>query len=124
MKEMEYTTSFTYCEIEFLDEGNYNGYDYYITSCGAHPCAYVALTDKHPFFGKDYDDIPIDVHGGITFGCELHPHIGKICIGWDYAHLGDYNPYLPHIGGHKWTTKEIQQDIYNVIKQLKDYEQD
>ena len=30
MEEMKYTTSFTYREIEFLDEGNYNGYDYYI----------------------------------------------------------------------------------------------
>ena len=29
---------------------------------------YVLLPYNHPFWGKDYDDISIDVHGGLTFG--------------------------------------------------------
>lgn len=48
MEEMEYKTSFSFNEMEILDESSYNGYDYYIVSYGSHPCAYVALTDKHP----------------------------------------------------------------------------
>lgn len=28
---------------------------------------YVAVPPEHPYFGKDYDDIDAEVHGGITF---------------------------------------------------------
>lgn len=28
---------------------------------------YVAVPRDHPFFGKDYDDVDIEVHGGLTF---------------------------------------------------------
>ena len=30
---------------------------------------YVAVPKDHPFFGKGYDDVNIDVHGGLTFAC-------------------------------------------------------
>ena len=52
-------------------------------------------------------------------------------IGWDYAHLGDYYGYdminmiMPEIyrlGGKKWTTMEILQDVRSVCKQLKESE--
>lgn len=29
---------------------------------------YVAVPRGHPFFGKNYDDVPVQVHGGLTFG--------------------------------------------------------
>lgn len=28
---------------------------------------YVAVPRDHPFFGKDYDDVDVEVHGGLTF---------------------------------------------------------
>lgn len=28
---------------------------------------YVAVPRDHPFFGKDYDDVDIEAHGGLTF---------------------------------------------------------
>lgn len=30
---------------------------------------YVAVPKDHPFFGKDYDDVDVEVHGGLTFAC-------------------------------------------------------
>lgn len=42
--------------------GDYNGY--------------VVIHKSHPFFGMDYNDVPIEVHGGITFGG------GAASIGW------------------------------------------
>lgn len=30
---------------------------------------YVAVPKDHPFYGKDYDDVEVDVHGGLTFAC-------------------------------------------------------
>lgn len=30
-------------------------------------CGYVGIVEGHPYFGVDYDDLHIDVHGGLTF---------------------------------------------------------
>ena len=35
--------------------------------CG-YANGYVAVPPEHPYFGTDYDDIPVSVHGGLTFG--------------------------------------------------------
>jgi len=37
-------------------------------------CGYVGVSEGHKFFGKDYDDVDADVHGGLTFakGCSDH----------------------------------------------------
>lgn len=39
------------------DRGHFNGY--------------VALCEGHPDYGKDYDDIDVEVHGGLTFSQEV-----------------------------------------------------
>ncbi len=30
-------------------------------------CGYVGVSDGHPFFGKDYNSVDVDCHGGLTF---------------------------------------------------------
>jgi len=67
-----------------------------------HLCGYVAVTKDHPWFGKVYDEVEVDVHGGLTYSraCE-----GKIChivangeddnvwwFGFDCAHYDDFSP--------------------------------
>ena len=63
-------------------------------------------------------------HGGITcisIGGILKGNGGNYreghWIGWDYLHPGDYEANM-HPLGRKWTTKEILDDVKNVIKQL------
>ena len=84
--------------IQILDEGIYNNFHYAIVSLGSHPCAYVELPKEHKWYGKYYDNIPIDCHGGLTYSstqgiiCPLNNpnHRDGYWIGWDYAHYGDY----------------------------------
>jgi hypothetical protein len=47
-----------------------------------HRCGYVTVPEDHPCFGKDYNDIDIEVHGGLTFA-----HDGE--FGFDCAHFYD-----------------------------------
>lgn len=47
---------------------------------------YVALPKGHPCIGKDYDDLDVDVNGGLTFGNDN-------VFGWDYAHYQNSNDY-------------------------------
>lgn len=124
MKEMVYNIS---QECEILYEGVYKGFHYAIVSLSTHPCAYIELTKEHKYYGKDYDDIPIECHGGLTYSSNkgiIFPknnenHREGFWIGWDYAHCDDYMIwYGGHYGTKKWTTEEIFEEVKNVIYQL------
>lgn len=127
MKQMVYQSS---SKIELLDSGICFGYNYYILNLGTHPTAYVEIPKNNKYYFKDYDEIDIDVHGGLTYS-KNYLRLGnqKIIngwfIGWDYAHFDDFTGYelnFPiefRMCGKKWTTEEIQADVYSVCQQLK-----
>jgi hypothetical protein len=55
-------------------------------------CGYVGLPKGHKYYGKDYNDIPVGCHGGLTYGCEqLHFQTDKDMwwIGFDCYHACD-----------------------------------
>lgn len=67
-------------------------------------CGYVAVEPGHPWHGKEYDAVPADTHGGVTYAAACH---GDVChvpapgepddvwwIGFDCAHHGDHSPGL------------------------------
>lgn len=67
-----------------------------------HLCGYVAVPPCHPWHGKGYDDVPADVHGGLTYADKCQ---GNVChvpkpgepddvwwLGFDHAHSGDSRP--------------------------------
>lgn len=58
-----------------------------------HRCGYVGLPVGHTHHSKGYDDVPADVHGGLTYaGSEDDypvPADGLWWLGYDCAHLGD-----------------------------------
>lgn len=74
-------------------------------------CGYVGIPTNHPFFEKNYDEIDISVHGGLTFSDYMD---GIWFIGFDCAHVGD-NIKIQDID---YVTKEIE----NMSKQIKDAE--
>ena len=57
---------------------------------GGHLCGYVVLTQDNDFFGKNYDDIPVDCHGGLTYATDSDQ---DWVIGFDCAHYGDLQPF-------------------------------
>ena len=46
-----------------------------------HLCGYVRVPPGHPLYGKDYDGIPVEVHGGVTFA-EQEPCAHEDGQGW------------------------------------------
>lgn len=109
--------------------GSYKEVKWAITSVkGIHPCAYIE--DK---FIKKYDnmyEIPLDVHGGITFYdyCHFNPEEENVkYIGWDYGHYNDYNDYyfMPESfrimikeKEKKWTYDEIKDEVFKTIDKM------
>ncbi len=70
-------------------------------------CGYVGVPPTHPWFMSDYDELPVNVHGGLTFAgmCHesddgfgiCHPEEMAACelvwwIGFDCAHSYDVVP--------------------------------
>jgi hypothetical protein len=55
-----------------------------------HLNGYVTLPKGHPWEDHEYDDIDVEVHGGLTFG--QRDKDGITLIGFDAAHLYDETP--------------------------------
>ncbi len=129
-KEMKYQEN---RKIEVLAEGKYKNYQFYILNLGTHPTAYVEIPKTSKLYKKTcyelYDNgIDIEVHGGLSYSNNcLNLDTDKKegwFIGWDYAHYDDYDgceimyPLSLQSGGKKWTTKEILEEVFNVIDQI------
>jgi hypothetical protein len=54
-------------------------------------CGYIYLEKEDLFYNKDYNDIPVDVHGGLTYASTEGDYW---VIGFDCSHSGDLSPYL------------------------------
>ena len=99
-----------------LAKGIYKNIEFFVLSMGIHPNVYLNVT-RTKFDGIHYDNIPLSVHGGLTFSGTPCMCLYGYWIGWDYAHSGDYSIML---GGHKWTTEELIADAISAIDDLVD----
>ena len=85
--------------------------------------AYVAIPKGHPLFGKNYDDINVSVHGGITFADESidgqpKKTEGMWIVGFDCCHSGDTPSTCPkeYVEAEAERLRE-QLENYVVVKQ-------
>jgi hypothetical protein len=73
-------------------------------------CGYVGVAEGHPDFAKGYNDVEVEVHGGLTFAAfctETDDESSHIChrpapgepdhvwwLGFDCSHSGDLSPAM------------------------------
>lgn len=64
-------------------------------------CGYVGVPEGHPCYGKDWDDLDVNVHGGLTYSdaCQPGDHVpgekesdNMWWLGFDCAHAWDFAP--------------------------------
>ena len=87
-----------------------------------HLCGYVALSFNHPYYGKDYNDIDVSVHGGLTFaGTRDGDSRGKgfWWVGFDCAHFGDYSPGIGELLHREFREDEHYRNLEYVTNELK-----
>ncbi len=70
---------------------------------------YLGLPEGHPWYNMDYNEIPIEVHCGLTFGELLED--GLYWIGFDTAHARD-NEY-------NWPKEKVIEETINMLDQAK-----
>ena len=96
---------------------------------------YVRLPKEHPCFGKGYDDIDVNVHGGLTYSDSYFPtHTnntpdGYWWLGFDTGHAWDRQPrifiHFPpyHFRENVYRDKDYMiKEVTELVKRLKDME--
>lgn len=82
---------------------------------------YVLIPKDNHLHGKHYDDINVDVHGGLTFSGLVDTKMvedweldkedeGKWCVGFDTSHYGD--------NLSKWSKEKVQEETERLKEQL------
>lgn len=85
---------------------------------------YVALPKEHPYYGVDYEEIPVEVHGGLTYAEDgnsmLNRNIqdqfpsdflkGCWIIGFDTCHGGD--------NSENWSKENVEIETKKLRDQL------
>lgn len=95
-----------------------------------HLCGYVRVGKKLGTLDFDeYDDLGIEVHGGITYSGMISGEEGY-WLGFDCAHAGDLSPaydsdYIETFSEHGYTYKDmdyVESEIKHMIDQLLELE--
>ena len=74
---------------------------------------YVRIVEGHPFYGMDYMDIPVSVHGGLTFGDHIMDYDkwpDGYWVGFDTAHYGDKSD--------TWTIDAVSDETIDLFNQI------
>lgn len=98
-----------------------------------HRCGYLAIPQGHELYGKHYDDIDVEVHGGLTFSAESDTNEiyypaktnEKVWwIGFDCAHFGDGKDYtlIENIIA-RIDDEEAKQDALNTYHMIRRIEE-
>lgn len=95
-------------------------------------CGYAGVYPSHPWYEKDYNNIDINVHGGLTYSAPCAEDGGKIChvpkedeqpvwwFGFDCAHGGDYCPkYYGDDDAKKYYSLSLDDGIYRNINYVR-----
>lgn len=93
---------------------------------GGHSNGYAIIEKDQPCFNMDYNDVKVNVHGGLTFGRLLTigdfmhykdvtlEDVGKYMLGFDTLH---YNDDMTNCN-----KEYCQKELESLIKQLEEYE--
>lgn len=113
--------------VEFI----YKGFECLIrlAEWSGHLNGYVKIPKTHPAYFKDYDELDIECHGGLSFSGFLTDRKGerKWYIGFDCAHAGDLTPRISEqfpisnllFGYEIWRDEEyVTDNLKNIVQQL------
>lgn len=119
-------------------EGEYKAFMYHGYPCRIirrgmesliHLCGYVGIPKTHLWYGKDYDDIDADVHGGLTYASHslrYQPETDFYWIGFDCAHAGDFCSMFDleyeHVVNERFETYKnmgfVEKELKKLVRQV------
>jgi len=101
---------------EAVDSGTEDGVEWRTVEAPIYGAinGYAKVPEDHPWFGLDYDDIDVRVHGGLTFA-------SGGWIGFDTLHMGDYWPGVPYgrdFESIEWDAPMVADEARRLARQI------
>lgn len=94
-------------------------------------CGYVGVPEGHKYFGVEYDNVPVEVHGGLTYSNHCTDHICHVpepgepdhvwWLGFDCAHSEDMAPAIPVVCNGRYRYRDmdyVKREIRELAEQL------
>jgi len=92
-------------------------------------CGYVAVDRGHPYYGKDYNFLDVECHGGLTYANECSGHVCHVpepgepddvwWFGFDCGHSWDFIPSYSDGGdGTYRDLKYVRREVTFLARQL------
>jgi len=112
-----------------------SGFECAITHNGTgYRCGYIKVGLTHPWYGREYDAVDVDVHGGLTFSkadvpCDAEGDDQDWWLGFDCGHFGDAcDRSLMHVGdprafdrcGTVRSTEYVREQLVSLVAQAID----
>lgn len=97
-----------------LSSGFHKGFQWTtVHNTSGYRCGYIRLPEGHPWHGKHYDDVNVEVHGGLTFSepdeeCDAPGNDDAWWLGFDCAHGCDAADY--ELPGDHHTFRKLSGD--------------
>ena len=92
---------------DILSKGKHHGFEWMVVHNGSgYRCGYMRVALGHPWHGKGYHDLNVEIHGGLTFAhadvpCDAPGPDTDWWLGFDCAHTWDApDPELPQEDTH------------------------
>lgn len=103
----------------YLANGNAFGFEWLVLHNGrGYRCGYIKIPLGHPWYGKHYDELHVDVHGGLTYSRDYLAGYNKNqekdwwWLGFDCGHVGDEpDPELPGANIGKYGPFNIMSEL-------------
>lgn len=88
-------------------------------------CGYVKVEQGHPWHGKHYDEVDVDVHGGLTFAqkdepCNEGGPDSGYWVGFDCAHAGDLPDPQYIVGEYRESRLRYAKETAEIYKSWPD----
>ena len=110
-----------------LQHGEHAGIEYYIVRGPVSVVAYIRIPEGSAYLDKGYDDVDLDVHGGLTYmgtkwwEGDVEGSTGSLYFGWDYGQWWDrcfyYEPHY-HTNNTEWTDDLVLPEVLDACEEF------
>lgn len=107
-----------------LQHGTHSGIEYYIVRGPVSVVAYIRIPEGSVYLEIDYDDVSLDVHGGLIYKGtkwwkgDVEGSTGSLYFGWHYGHWQDRFFFDEFASNMEWTDDLVLPEVLEACEEF------